>query len=179
MAPSCDVAGVTGQCDNGIPLHLGLGKRARTPMARTLSWPRGNGEVTERERTHPARMAVVNICTAAIRPIAAVTTAFIILARYLFTAYHFPTIPMLSSARAWSFALALAFVRADVAPEGTPIGSLYAYGSGISGLPVIYSDGSPILPVSLSLVSANQSDRRCSSWLGTSRNRNCGHERDL
>jgi len=48
---------------------------------------------------------------------------------------------MLSSARAWCFALALSLVKADVVTEGTPIGSLYAYGSGISGLPVIYSDG--------------------------------------
>ncbi|GAB7322422.1 hypothetical protein MBLNU13_g03370t2 [Cladosporium sp. NU13] len=52
---------------------------------------------------------------------------------------------MLSAARASGFALALALVRADVVTEGTPIGSLYAYGSGISGLPVIYSDGLALL----------------------------------
>ena len=58
---------------------------------------------------------------------------------------------MFSSARALGFALALTLVRADVVTEGTPIGSLYAYGSGISGLPVIYSDGkisSPLLMIS-------------------------------
>jgi hypothetical protein len=48
---------------------------------------------------------------------------------------------MLSPSYALSFALALALVRADVVTEGTPVGSLYAYGSGISGLPVIYSNG--------------------------------------
>lgn len=54
---------------------------------------------------------------------------------------------MFSSAYACGFALVLALVGADVVTEGTPIGSLYAYGSGISGLPVIYSDGKTSWPL--------------------------------
>ena len=48
---------------------------------------------------------------------------------------------MLFSKRSLSFALTLGFATADVTSESTPVGSLYAYGSGLSGLPVIYSDG--------------------------------------
>lgn len=48
---------------------------------------------------------------------------------------------MLFSTRSLSFALTLGLAAADVTPESTPVGSLYAYGSGLSGLPVIYSDG--------------------------------------
>lgn len=48
---------------------------------------------------------------------------------------------MLSSIYAWGLALGLCLVKADSPTEGTPLGSLYAYGSGMSGLPVIYSDG--------------------------------------
>lgn len=49
---------------------------------------------------------------------------------------------MLFSAHVASFALALGLVAAaDIPTEGTPVGTLYAYGSGLSGLPVIYSDG--------------------------------------
>ena len=51
---------------------------------------------------------------------------------------------MLSPMYAWGIALALSLVKADSATEGTattPLGSLYAYGSGLDGLPVIYSDG--------------------------------------
>lgn len=86
---------------------------------------------------------------------------------------------MFPSAHALGFALALALVRADVVSEGTPIGSLYAYGSGISGLPVIYSDGR----TSSSLVSifsyANKTNRPRPSWLGTPIDSNRGHQRDL
>ena len=82
----------------------------------------------------------MDICINAVRPCVVVTIAFITLVRAsinpLLTAST-----MFSSARALGFALTLALVRADVVTEGTPIGSLYAYGSGISGLPVIYSDG--------------------------------------
>lgn len=55
---------------------------------------------------------------------------------------------MLFSAHIASFALALGLVAAaDVPTEGTPLGSLYAYGSGLSGLPVIYSDGKEITSI--------------------------------
>lgn len=56
---------------------------------------------------------------------------------------------MLFSAHVASFALALGLVAAaDISTEGTPLGSLYAYGSGLSGLPVIYSDGERIALIS-------------------------------
>ncbi|RMZ00630.1 hypothetical protein D0860_07917 [Hortaea werneckii] len=45
-------------------------------------------------------------------------------------------------------ALALSLVKADSPTETTattPLGSLYAYGSGISGLPIISSDGVAVL----------------------------------
>ena len=51
---------------------------------------------------------------------------------------------MLSPMYACGLALALSLVKADSPSESTattPLGSLYAYGSGISGLPIIYSDG--------------------------------------
>lgn len=86
---------------------------------------------------------------------------------------------MFSSARTLSFALALALVRADVVTEGTPIGSLYAYGSGISGLPVIYSDGTTSSPLLLILSFSNKTNRVCFSWLGTPIESIRGHQRDL
>ncbi|RMY67121.1 hypothetical protein D0864_11660 [Hortaea werneckii] len=52
---------------------------------------------------------------------------------------------------AWGLALALSLVKADSPTENTattPLGSLYAYGSGISGLPIIYSDA-PTSPMSV------------------------------
>jgi hypothetical protein len=73
---------------------------------------------------------------------------------------------MFSSARALGFALALALVRADVVTEGTPIGSLYAYGSGISGLPVIYSDGKTPPPLVFVVDSTDKTNRLCPSGLG-------------
>ena len=85
-------------------------------------------------------IAIVDICITAGRPCVVVTIAFITLVRASTNPLS-TTSPMFSSARALGFALALTLVRADVVTEGTPIGSLYAYGSGISGLPVIYSDG--------------------------------------
>ena len=51
---------------------------------------------------------------------------------------------MLSPMYAWGLALALSLVKADSPTANTattPLGSLYAYGSGISGLPTISSDG--------------------------------------
>lgn len=49
---------------------------------------------------------------------------------------------MISSSIVWSIALAAAIVNAaDEPPSSTPLGSLYAYGTGIDGLPIIYSDG--------------------------------------
>ncbi|KAI6788565.1 hypothetical protein KC360_g8510 [Hortaea werneckii] len=55
---------------------------------------------------------------------------------------------MLSPMYAWGIALALSLVKADSATNGTaitPLGSLYAYGSGIDGLPVISSDGIAVI----------------------------------
>lgn len=77
-----------------------------------------------------------------------------------------PNSPMFSSACALGFACALALVRADVITEGTPIGSLYAYGSGISGLPVIYSDGKtpPLLVFVVDVT--DKTNRLCPSWMG-------------
>ncbi|RMY82569.1 hypothetical protein D0862_11971 [Hortaea werneckii] len=49
---------------------------------------------------------------------------------------------------AWGLTLALSLVKADSPTEGTattPLGSLYAYGNDISGLPVISSDGVAVL----------------------------------
>ena len=86
---------------------------------------------------------------------------------------------MFSSARALGFALTLALVRADVVTEGTPIGSLYAYGSGISGLPVIYSDGRTSSLLLLILGFADKTNRVCPSWLGTPIDSIRGHQRDL
>lgn len=86
---------------------------------------------------------------------------------------------MFSSACALGFALALALVRADVITEGTPIGSLYAYGSGISGLPVIYSDGKTSSPLTFIFDFTNKTNRPCSSWLGTTIDSICGHQRNL
>jgi hypothetical protein len=50
---------------------------------------------------------------------------------------------MLPNLYAWAAAaLSVAFVNAaDSPPSFTPVGSLYAYGKGISGLPLMYSDG--------------------------------------
>jgi len=50
---------------------------------------------------------------------------------------------MLPNLYAWAAAaLSVAFVNAADSPQSsTPVGSLYAYGKGISGLPLIYSDG--------------------------------------
>jgi hypothetical protein len=86
---------------------------------------------------------------------------------------------MFSSARALGFALALALVRADVVSEGTPIGSLYAYGSGISGLPIIYSDGKTPLPLVFVMIPTEKTNRLCPCWLGKTFVRKCGHQRDL
>ncbi|KAM0724315.1 hypothetical protein Q7P37_000197 [Cladosporium fusiforme] len=53
---------------------------------------------------------------------------------------------MISSSIVWSIALAAALVNAaDEPPSSTPLGSLYAYGTGIDGLPIIYSDGVAVL----------------------------------
>ncbi|KAI7281257.1 hypothetical protein KC345_g4267 [Hortaea werneckii] len=55
---------------------------------------------------------------------------------------------MLSPMYACGLALALSLVKAESPTESTamtPLGSLYAYGSGISGLPIIYSDGIAVL----------------------------------
>ncbi|KAI6811574.1 hypothetical protein KC332_g14369 [Hortaea werneckii] len=55
---------------------------------------------------------------------------------------------MLSPMYASGLALALSLVKADSPTETTattPLGSLYAYGSGISGLPIISSDGVAVL----------------------------------
>jgi hypothetical protein len=82
---------------------------------------------------------------------------------------------MFSSARALGFALALALVRADVVSEGTPIGSLYAYGSGISGLPVIYSDGKTPSPLVIVIDFTDKTNRLCHSWLGKTFVRKRGH----
>lgn len=46
---------------------------------------------------------------------------------------------------AWAIAFSLAV--ANAVPASTPLGSLYAYGSGISGLPIFYSDGMDHLAV--------------------------------
>ena len=86
---------------------------------------------------------------------------------------------MFSPARVLGFALTLALASADVVTEGTPIGSLWAYGSGISGLPVIYSDGKTFSLSEFIFGFANKTIRHCCSWLGTPIDSNRSHERDL
>jgi len=86
---------------------------------------------------------------------------------------------MFPSAHAWGFALVLALARADIVTEGTPIGSLYAYGSGIPGLPVIYSDGETSSPLAFMIGFTDEPNRLCLSRLGKTIDRNCSHQCDL
>ncbi|RMY82319.1 hypothetical protein D0861_07943 [Hortaea werneckii] len=65
---------------------------------------------------------------------------------------------------AWGIALALSLVKADSATNGTaitPLGSLYAYGSGIDGLPVISSD---VTHVNSSLIAEPNNTTVASNW---------------
>lgn len=60
---------------------------------------------------------------------------------------------MLPSLYTWAV-VALGVVTANAAdapPGSTPLGSLYAYGKGISGLPLMYSDGKCILSSAISI----------------------------
>lgn len=41
----------------------------------------------------------------------------------------------------------MSLAMANAVPSSTPVGSFYAYGSGISGLPLFYSDGEEHLGV--------------------------------
>jgi len=109
--------------------------------ARYANSTHGEDAATRHRRLRHAlpNLAIADICTTTVRPYADCAIVDIDFTHIVRT--FIDPLPMLSSARAWCFALALALVRADTATEGTPIGSLYAYGTNISGLPVIYSDG--------------------------------------
>lgn len=48
---------------------------------------------------------------------------------------------MSSSILGWACALTVALAGSGVSAQSTPLGTLYGYGSGISGLPLFYSDG--------------------------------------
>lgn len=148
-------------------------------MERTQPWPRGIGDIAGKKRA-PAlpNLAIADICITAVRCLAVVIIALITFDCASINPLS-PTSPMFSSARALGFALALALVRADVVTEGTPIGSLYAYGSGISGLPVIYSDGKTSSPVAVVIDCTDMVNRLCPSWLGKTFVRKRGKQRDL
>ena len=148
-------------------------------MAKTQPWPRGISDIAGRERAHAVQnLVIVDICTNAVSPCVVVIIALITFPCVSLKPLS-PTSPMFSSARALGFALALALARADVVTEGTPIGSLYAYGSGISGLPVVYSDGKILSPPVFMMDFTDKSNRLCPSWLGKTIVRRCGHQRDL